>query len=847
MAGPPPPLAPAPPPPRADHIIASRPELTSPPPTPPPPPPPLQLLLSSRQQRPDRPVGADPAPAAPAALPPAQNTFRPMRAPQTGPVPPPRELRPPGFDAGQPAASQPVAGVHAHALLSPRDLTSSLFAAPSWVHVAQLVHRYAAALNGISVAAALKRLAKVCEPRMLDAARPDGAALLSMLQHLCFQAEQHLPSMGPCEVSGVLWALASLGYYPPPHLAAGLAGCLLQEQLDRANGLDLANGLWALGVLGWPACYVPGDRSSGRSLLVVLNSATKLGLRLSQAEQLTHLESQLVGLAPAMSGHDVANALASLTRLAETAAAATSAGSRDGSGYSSSSSSSSSGGGIDAAEVPAPLAADEREDGPDAGAELEEGERDEGAASAAGAELEGPKGSYRPQAGTLRVLLARAASMVSSLRGDEAAMLLYSVARLRFQPPDSLTGALYSRTASQRGATSPSTLALLLWAAGRLRTQPPGWWVAALVEEAARRLPRLPPSVVATALNGVVQLRSYAVEPALAGAFLERAAEVLPDFSAQEVANTAWALGQLPLDCVPAPTPRSALWCALADRARELGFASFTPQGLANLLWGLAVVAAAQPPSSRSAATEQAASGAPAAMSLDGPAAEAARAERAARARRRAVARPPQPLSRETQQRNARSRGAAVAAAAATELLLQGSPGGAAELGAALQAALPRMDEVELSMVLWALAKLRLDPGQAWMEAAVARGAALAPRMPLEGLSAFVHALTWARPAPAPDAALLAVLEEEVARRMAHVENRRARNGLSSRLAFMRARLARRAAHEALMARRRQHARPARALQLETRRERLQLRKQPSGYGGPSPQASEAGTVAMKR
>ena len=32
---------------------------------------------------------------------------------------------------------------------------------------------------------------------------------------------------------------------------------------------------------------------------------------------------------------------------------------------------------------------------------------------------------------------------VSSLRGDEAAMLLYSVARLRFQPPDSLTGALY--------------------------------------------------------------------------------------------------------------------------------------------------------------------------------------------------------------------------------------------------------------------------------------------------------------------------------------------------------------------------------------------------------------------
>ena len=41
---------------------------------------------------------------------------------------------------------------------------------------------------------------------------------------------------------------------------------------------------WALPPTRLQACYVPGDRSSGRSLLVVLNSATKLGLRLSQAE-----------------------------------------------------------------------------------------------------------------------------------------------------------------------------------------------------------------------------------------------------------------------------------------------------------------------------------------------------------------------------------------------------------------------------------------------------------------------------------------------------------------------------------------------------------------------------------
>lgn len=120
-----------------------------------------------------------------------------------------------------------------------------------------------------------------------------------------------------------------------------------------------------------------------------------------------------------------------------------------------------------------------------------------------------------------------------------------------FRRAEPRTPSTCSRTASQRGATSPSTLALLLWAAGRLRTQPPGWWVAALVEEAARRLPRLPPSVVATALNGVVQLRSYAVEPALAGAFLERAAEVLPDFSAQEVGRRG----------------RGVAWCVVAVTA----------------------------------------------------------------------------------------------------------------------------------------------------------------------------------------------------------------------------------------------------------------------------------------
>ncbi|GFR45910.1 hypothetical protein Agub_g7366, partial [Astrephomene gubernaculifera] len=118
--------------------------------------------------------------------PPPQPLSPPLPCPAPSPPPPP----PPRTDASDPAR-----------LLSPRDLTTSLVGAPSWVQVAQLVHRWPAQLNEISVTAALKRLAHCCTPQMLDPARSDSSALLSMMQHLCFQVDQHLPRMRPRELS----------------------------------------------------------------------------------------------------------------------------------------------------------------------------------------------------------------------------------------------------------------------------------------------------------------------------------------------------------------------------------------------------------------------------------------------------------------------------------------------------------------------------------------------------------------------------------------------------------------------------------------------------------------------
>ncbi|KXZ52459.1 hypothetical protein GPECTOR_9g503 [Gonium pectorale] len=689
------------------------------------PPPPLAL-------------GPPPAATARSALPALPFRPRPAHALDAeGTVRPPRQRL---------GASAAAAG-RGCGLMSARDLTASLVAAPSWVHVAQLVHRWHGELNAISLAAALKRLAACCQPQMLNPSRPEGPALLSMLQHLCFQAEYHLPTMRPRELSGVLWALAVLGFSPPLPLAVGLAEGFMAS-LPEANALDCAQGLWALSQMGWPleraeleavwrrtlSCLHP-DRPSCRSLLVVLCAATKMGLRLSR-DELLWLEAQLVAASPMLSGQDVANALSSLARLMDDSPAAM------------------------AAVVAARAGGQEplgQRDRPPTATLRRQRQRREGAASVRrrghGDVARGVSG-LRPQPETLKALLSRMAPLLSSMRGDEAAAVLYSLARLGFDPGQPMRSALFSRCASQRASSSTRALALMVWAASRLAQQPPSSWTADIMLECLRRLPYFAPSELATLLYGfAVQRGQSTLEPEATAALLAAVTAAMSSFSPQEVANTAWAVAQLPTDC--APTRGSAFWAAMGERCRQLGFGSFTSQGLANVLWGTAALT--PNPTAARRKTRLAARYMPAVPALDqlvllskalfgrvstdslaaasgGPAPWATAPPPAAPHRSGAELRPPE---------HPRSAAAAWNAAPAVATLLELDAEALDDLHQALHARLPQMNATELSMTLWALARLRLNPGHDWLDAAVLRGASLLMAMPLEGLTALVHSITW--------------------------------------------------------------------------------------------------------
>ncbi|EFJ48034.1 hypothetical protein VOLCADRAFT_91191 [Volvox carteri f. nagariensis] len=304
--------------------------------------------------------------------------------------------------------------------------------------------------------------------------------------------------------------------------------------------------------------------------------------------------------------------------------------------------------------------------------------------------VHGRKIRVRPRVETILAILWRSAQLLPHTRADEVVTLLYSLARLGFRAPGEYTTALLSRCLSLRHACTPQALALVIWAAPRIRRRPPRSWLAAMVEQAVRRVGDFTPPLLTALLCGLARAcvspggRSAAawsaLEPAAAAPFVRRVAELLPSYDApRDLANVAWALATLPPDCVP--THGSRFWGDLARRGRELGFCSFGSQSLANLLWSLAKVAV---------------------------------------------------------KRSGGGGGAAV-----VQYQLFGGAAGVRELVLALERNLYDMNAAELSMTLWALGQLRLDPGKHWVEAAAQRAVGLLRRMRLRGLSALVHSITW--------------------------------------------------------------------------------------------------------
>ncbi|GIM13748.1 hypothetical protein Vretimale_16817, partial [Volvox reticuliferus] len=704
------------------------------------------------------------APHASATLPPPPPPPRTQPCPlPTQPRPPPPQQRVPGTAASglSPRELRSVRVDNQGRFLSVRDLTRALFASPSWVHVARLVHMWPHMLNGVSLSAAFKVLARCCHSEMLrDAERPEGKALRSMMQHLCFQAEQHLPTMGPREVVGVLFSLASLDYYPPPHLAAQLFGVFSERQhqdegtqglhlLHRANALDCAHMAWAAERLGWELqpeqlqaafrrlqdCY-KDDGPSLRSLSVFVNSATKMGLQLQQ-EQMTWLENKLVSQASLLNCVDVSNAMGFLARLVgdqrrrhhdgnrhkqtpnapqagkEAAAPAAAAGSSSGRHAPGTPPPSSPGPEVQQRQQ-APLYGAARPDtnggsGDNAGC----GSTSVGSNASAGS------GSLRPRVETLLTILWRSAQLLTHTRAEEAATILYSLARLRFRAPNTYTLALLRRCLSLRQACSPQALAMMIWAAPRIRRRPPRAWVTAILEQAARRLPDLTPPLMAALLCGLARLSAspagkvaFSLEPPAVAPFVRRISQLLPHFTApRDLANVMWALARLPPDCVP--TRGSAFWHALAGRGVELGFCEFGPQSLANMLWGLAKVTA--------------------------------------------------------------RRGGACSGGSSLAVELFGASG-VRDVVSALERNLDIMNSAEISMTMWALGQLQIDPGAVWVGAAAQRAVGLLRRMRLRGLSTLVHSITWIK-SYGPAEEVVAALEEAVLRHQASIVSKRLRRG----------------------------------------------------------------------
>lgn len=273
----------------------------------------------------------------------------------------------------------------------------------------------------------------------------------------------------------------------------------------------------------------------------------------------------------------------------------------------------------------------------------------------------------------------------------------------------------------------------MVWAAPRIRRRPSRAWQMAMLELAARRLPELMPSHLPALLCGLARastspsgVEGWTVEPSVVLPFVRRVTQLLPYLTApRDLANVVWALARLPSDCVP--THASAFWRTLGARCCELGFHNFSPQGLANMLWGFARVVTTRG-------------------------------------------------------------GGATAEAAATPVF--GGTEVIRELVSALEVSLVDMNIKELSMTTWSLAQLRIDPGARWVNVAVQRAVVLLPFIRLHGLTSLIHSITWLK-TYTPTEDVIVALDEALLRRQAMVTSRRMWRGMRSRINYMSSRLRR--------------------------------------------------------
>ncbi|KAG1671616.1 hypothetical protein FOA52_006847 [Chlamydomonas sp. UWO 241] len=143
-------------------------------------------------------------------------------------------------------------------------------------------------------------------------------------------------------------------------------------------------------------------------------------------------------------------------------------------------------------------------------------------------------------------LLAAAEYQMSQLSARKVANILWAAARLGRRPRRAWTASVVAACDRLWGRFDPQHVANIAYALSLLGHHPGAAWLQGLLREATRTLPSMKPQEVANLCYALPALSARRrLDPQVLSALAARSLQLMPDFSGQELANTAWALSRL--------------------------------------------------------------------------------------------------------------------------------------------------------------------------------------------------------------------------------------------------------------------------------------------------------------
>ncbi|GAX76526.1 hypothetical protein CEUSTIGMA_g3972.t1 [Chlamydomonas eustigma] len=405
-------------------------------------------------------------------------------------------------------------------------------------------------INGLHVNAAFRKLALLYGKQGTRLRGFQQQQLFDLLEYLGGLASQHCKTMKPKEVSGVMWAAASLDYPLDEAVLTGLMEKMLSHK-ELWNAIDVSNSTWALSTM-YPRHDMVNEVTRGglpmrkglgrdnfvlsgsvnplmhllqlyvdhlidklvpnlpaRSLVVVMSSLSKLEYKLN-SQQVERLAMQMYNNSAALSAQDVSNTLCALARL-----------------------------------------------------------------------------GFRPEAAWMSFMMSKVSAVFESFKGDEIVMLMYAFAKLQYRPALPLLHKLLKASLNRLAScSSAGYVSLLLWSVAELLSNKadmvPAAWVKLVVEECLERSIQIGGKEYAMLLHSLACLR-YSPSHRMRMLLNQRLAHLLRSgaFTPQSLSMCAWSLPYITKARLP-NTLEQAFRNECVRQRRSL-----TDQGLANVLWGV--------------------------------------------------------------------------------------------------------------------------------------------------------------------------------------------------------------------------------------------------------------------